>query len=389
MLRRKSRLTIAVVQIMLALMGQEVHAADELAVDVVKTPDAGVQPVAATDAEGRVHLVYFRGDPAGGDLFYTTREPRSDRFTTPIQVNSEPNSAVAMGTIRGGQVAIGRDGRVHVAWNGSGGATPKNAAGSTPMLYARSDADRGAFEPQRNLMKRTSALDGGGSIAADKKGNIYVTWHGRAEDAPDGETGRQLYVARSKDDGESFADETRALNHSTGACACCGTKSLADRDGNVYVLFRAAATTSQRDLTLATSRDEGKSFTSANLHPWKLDACPMSSESMAESAEFVVLAWRRPGRCISPRSTVSPGGSTPRNPRPVKGQESIPPWPSAPREKSFSPGRRTRDGNEEDHSAGSSSIERARPSAQRAASPTGYPHGACPPPHGLARKVRS
>ena len=63
---------------------------------------------------------------------------------------------------------------MHVAWNGSDAAlprgvtNPKTQKAGSPMLYARSNAQRTAFEPQRNLMTHTYNLDGGGSLAADK-----------------------------------------------------------------------------------------------------------------------------------------------------------------------------------------------------------------------------
>ena len=37
-----------------------------------------------------------------------------------------------------------------------------------------------AFEPQRNVMQFAEGLDGGGSVAADVQGNVYVAWHGDA-----------------------------------------------------------------------------------------------------------------------------------------------------------------------------------------------------------------
>ena len=138
---------------------------------------------------------------------------------------------IATGTIRGAQVALWRGGRVHVAWNGPGGARPANPIKGVPMLYARSNPKRTAFEPRRNLMRRTSGLDGGGSVAADREGNVYVGWHGRVEDAPEGEKGRRFFVARSKDAGATFAPEEPTLSRETGACGCCGTRGLADSRG--------------------------------------------------------------------------------------------------------------------------------------------------------------
>ena len=40
-------------------------------------------------------------------------------WSAPVSVNNEPKSAIAMGTIRGAQLAIGKAGTIHVAWNGA------------------------------------------------------------------------------------------------------------------------------------------------------------------------------------------------------------------------------------------------------------------------------
>jgi hypothetical protein len=146
-------------------------------VAVIATPDGGIQPQAVAEDASVVHLIYFKGEPAGGDLFYVHSKPGATEFSKPIRVNSQPECAVAMGTIRGGQLALGRDRRVHVAWNGSQKAAPPNPIKGSLMLYTRLKEDRGAFELQRNLMQRTFYLDGGGSIGADRDGNVYVAWH--------------------------------------------------------------------------------------------------------------------------------------------------------------------------------------------------------------------
>lgn len=85
-------------------------------VTVVTTPDGGIQPQAVTDARGTVHLVYFKGEPAGGDLYYARLGPGDEIFLRPMWINSQDGSAIAMGTIRGAQIATGKNGRVQVAW---------------------------------------------------------------------------------------------------------------------------------------------------------------------------------------------------------------------------------------------------------------------------------
>ena len=270
-------------------------------VTVLETPDGGIQPQTAVGPDGAIHLTYFKGEPGKGDVFYARAASGQTRFSDPVRANSQPGSAVAMGTIRGAQVALGRGGRVHVAGNGAGGARPANPVGGSPMLYARSNPEGTAFEPQRNLMRTTSQLDGGGSVAADREGNVYVGWHGRAEAAPEGEKGRRFFVARSADDGETFAPEKPALDKETGACGCCGTRAFADSRGAVYFLYRAATENVGRDMTLLTSRDHGGHFEATTLHPWRLFTCPMSSESFAEGAAGVSAAWETDGQVLFSR----------------------------------------------------------------------------------------
>src|SRR5437016_1650781 len=79
-------------------------------VTILKTPDEGIQPQAVMDAKGVLHLLYFKGDPAGGDLYYVRRISDKQHFADPIRVNSQPGSATAVGTIRGGQLAVGKGG---------------------------------------------------------------------------------------------------------------------------------------------------------------------------------------------------------------------------------------------------------------------------------------
>jgi hypothetical protein len=42
---------------------------------------------------------------------------------------------------------------------------------------------------------------------------------------------------------------------------------------------------------LLASRDHGKTFQGSMIHPWEINACPMSSMSFAESAGTTLAAW--------------------------------------------------------------------------------------------------
>src|SRR6516162_3844265 len=77
---------------------------------VLETPLHGIQPQAVVDRTGVLHLIYFTGDPSHGDLSYVRRGPSQSAFSSPIRVNTESASVLAIGSIRGGQLAVGRDG---------------------------------------------------------------------------------------------------------------------------------------------------------------------------------------------------------------------------------------------------------------------------------------
>jgi hypothetical protein len=269
---------------------------DKKGVQILPVPGRGIQPQVAV-SEGVVHLIYFAGDPKHGDVFYTRSGDFGSTFSRAMRVNSQEGSAIAIGAIRGAQISVGRRNRVHVAWNGSDTADPRGPinpeAGTpgSPMLYARLD-DRGdAFEPQRNLMQRTFGLDGGGTVAADHDGNVYVGWHGKSPGARQGEAGRQVWIARSRDEGRTFANELPASQEPTGACGCCGMRLFADSHGVIYGLYRSAKEGVHRDIYLIRSQDSGNSFSVALLHRWNINACPMSSMSLVQAGDETLGAW--------------------------------------------------------------------------------------------------
>ncbi len=296
------------------------NSAEAGGVTLLQTPNGGIQPQAAVDSHGVLHLIYYTGEAGAGDVSYVRMKPGETRFSTPIRVNSQNGSAIAMGTIRGAQIAIGAAGRVHVVWNGSDKAAPKGPGGN-PMLYSRLDDSGTAFEPQRNLITWAGGLDGGGTLAADGASNVYVVWH--ANPSRDGEEHRAVYMAHSANSGKTFGREKRINSLPTGVCGCCALRAFADRDGNVYAFYRAATDKVYRDMYLLTSVDKGVTFRSDKVHPWNINACPMSSSSMTETKSTVKAAWEtqgqvyfadfQPGKGMLDSPTAAPtGGGSPR-----------------------------------------------------------------------------
>jgi hypothetical protein len=278
------------VPVLISLAGIPRPSEDRTGVNVIRTPDGGIQPQVAVDRDGVVHLIYFKGEEMAGDLYYVRKSSRDTEFSKPLRVNSVPSSAIATGSIRGAQIALGRSGRVHVAWLGSGKAQPRGPGNATPMLYTRLNDAGTAFEPQRNVMQFAVGLDGGGSVAADDFGNVYVVWHGNPD--KDGEANRRVWVAHSHDDGKTFEREVLANKDHTGACGCCGLRAFADDHGTLYILYRAAREGIHRDMYLLTSSNQGRTFEEDLVSQWELNACPMTTDYVSQAEADVLIAWQ-------------------------------------------------------------------------------------------------
>src|SRR4051812_27697420 len=293
----RSRIAAAILAAAMAAAPRALPAAGVAGVSIVSTPNGGIQPQAIVDPNGTIHLLYFSGEPAHGDLFYVRRGARDSAFTPPIAVNSIRGSAIATGSVRGGQLAIGRGGRVHVAWNSSQ-PIDRDGASHATMWYARLAPGGTSFDPQRAIGTQTKNLDGGGSIAADAAGAVYVTWH--AAGTVEGEQNRRLYVAASRDDGGTFGPE-RTIAVEGGACGCCGVETIVDTGGRLQLLYRAAGGGVHRDAMWLTPGAPSP----ITLQPWELPACPMTTFAMANGPDGIVAAWETQQQIYS--AVLSPG----------------------------------------------------------------------------------
>lgn len=263
-------------------------------VSLESVPEGGVQPQVVSTTDGTRHLVYLTGDARGGNVRYTSKRRGDSGWSPACTVNSQPSSAVAMGTIRGAQIATGKDGSIHIVWNGPGGKHQPSS-----LYYSRS-MDRGAsFEPQKDLRASTQALDGGASIAASPKGEVFIVWHGAPAGAEPGEINRRVFVLKSTDNGGTFSEPRIANADDPGVCACCSLKTFVSPSGELLTLYRAARSMSQRDIIALSSTDGGATFHHRTVGTWAINACPMSSASVISAGATTRAAWEAEGRVYS------------------------------------------------------------------------------------------
>ena len=273
------------------------------AVTLLRLPEGGRLPSALVDDDGVVHVVYFQGEPRSGDLLYVKRAPGEADWSEPQYVNSQAETAVGIGPIDGGQVALGADGRLHVVWF---------KLGRTDFLYTRTDDAGTGFERQFTLAGG-EGVEAGPTVAADREGGVYVFWH--TGEPPEAE--RTVWMAVSHDNGRTFEPARPISAAAEGACDCCGLRALTEEPGVVHVSYRGAGENVRRGQRLLTSRDSGRTFEDIGIDDWRINACPISTTSLAAGPDGAAVAWENAGQVfLSPvdrldklEEALSPDGS--------------------------------------------------------------------------------
>ncbi len=252
-------------------------------VSVLRAPADAKLPQVAIDDAGTLHLVYYIGSMSSGDLFHVSRAPEATEWSAPVQVNSQPHSVTGVGPIDGGQIAIGPDGLLHVAW-----------FHNNPMrfYYARSDG-AGGFEEQQVLsVKDEGGVESGATVAVDADGNVYVFWH--ADPVEDAQ--RRVYMAVSRDNGALFELPRAVSPEAEGACGCCGLRAITDDTGAVHVSYRGAGDNIHRGMRLLTTADKGRTFSDQLIQPWDVGACPVATTTLSAGPDGTKVAWETEGQ---------------------------------------------------------------------------------------------
>jgi len=262
-------------------------------VNLLRVPNGGIQPQVVKDSAGTVHLLYYLGDPANGDLYYVRSKDDGNSWSAPLHVNSVAGDAIAVGNIRGGQLAIGKNQRPYVVWLGSKPLPGQQAQAGMSLLFSRLKDDGSGFEAERNLQGHTLDMDGGASVAASETGDVFLVWHASAVKGGE-ERDRKVWVSHSADEGKTFETEHEAWPKSTGACGCCSLKALYG-SGKLRVFYRSAENNQNRDPYLLTSADKGATFSGEKLSDWVANTCPMSTFALDDFHGKLFAAWERKG----------------------------------------------------------------------------------------------
>lgn len=307
------------------------------------------EPAIASSEDG-VSIVWIehRADKEADVIFQrfdSNGQPESER----VRVNPQQGQAKSW---RGDPptIKVGQDGVIYVGWT----AKVEGEQGSANTLYLSVSRNNGqSFESPVKVNDDTApASHGMHSLAVDNSGRIYFAWlderylnshkeqanvnkglketyhfektaffqHQESEHKP--EPNAELYFAVSSDNGKTFSPNKRLAEN---VCPCCKTSLLPATDGHIYASWRQVLAGDFRHIAVASSNDNGNSFSSPVVvsdDKWQISACPVSGASLISSSENTLrVAWftageagqkglylaesKDGGKTFSPRALIS------------------------------------------------------------------------------------
>lgn len=263
------------------------------------------EPAVATASDGSAYIAWVEHRADGqADVFLSKLNPGGEQALAPTRVNPEAGLATAW---RGDQptIAVAADGTVYVCWSAR-----VAAKGHETNLYLSTSRDGGKnFQPPVKINDDAKpAQHGMHSMALAGDGRLYFAWLDERNLSPAAplekhrgemkamESNRELFTAYSEDGGRTVARNQLVARE---ACPCCKTALATAPDGRVYVGFRQVLKGDYRHIAVASSTDQGRTFSAPLIvsdDQWVIAGCPVSGPALlAEDGGALKVLWYTEG----------------------------------------------------------------------------------------------
>jgi hypothetical protein len=276
----------------------------------ISVGDAGAaEPAVAISPDGSAYAVWVAHRQAEADVMLArvTADGRVDG--PPVRVNPQAGTATAW---RGDPptIALAPDGNVFVGWT----ARVQTESGQAADINISVSRDRGrSFDPPVKINDDSKPAEHGmHSLTIARDGRVYVAWLDERNVAPmpmknekmemktggkHTENNRELFIANSSDGGRSFSKNERVA---TNVCPCCKTALVTNSAGRLFIAWRQVLPGDFRHIAVATSPDQGRTFTSQVIvsdDQWVLSGCPVSGAALSASGDGSVrVLWYSEGK---------------------------------------------------------------------------------------------
>ncbi len=167
--------------------------------------------------------------------------------------------------------------------------------GLTDLMFARAPIGHGWEKPNKITDKKKPSANVFSGLAVSPRCSVHAVWLDQRDrkNLPPGTA--SVYIASSFDRGATFGPNISVVE---GVCPCCRPSLAFGAKGEIYVSWRHVFEGNERDIAVAVSTDDAKSFsTPVRVSPdgWKVQGCPHSGAEMIQRDDRLYVTWYSDG----------------------------------------------------------------------------------------------
>jgi hypothetical protein len=221
-------------------------------------------------------------------LSMSTSSDGGDSFEPPVLI-SEPNATVSSHGENSPTLAINGI-EFYALWE------QNNATGGTDLMFARSLRFGRKFDkPIKITDKEKPSSNAFSYLAVAPNGDLYAVWLDARDPQNTMPGTSHVFMTKSTDKGATWSKNFAVANN---VCPCCRPTIAFGAQGEVFVAWRNVTAGDVRDMRLATSTDNGATFSQPvpmAQDNWKISGCPHSGPSLLLKGKRLYAAWHSEG----------------------------------------------------------------------------------------------
>lgn len=240
----------------------------------------GRDPVVSVRASGALSLLKVDQ----GNLVLQTSHDGGDSFDEGVRVNDVAGEVTSHGE-SSPQMQVRTRSEFYCVWQ-----KRKGDGDGSVLRFARSLNWGESFSKAIDV-DPTAPSQSFFTMNVSPKGVIYIAWLDGRERGKGRPGTSAVYLTKSKDKGVTFEKPVRVT---LDVCPCCRPSLAFGPEGNVYVTWRGVLENNVRDIFVASSADEGATWSTATRvaeDQWVLNGCPHSGGSMASIGKRLFITW--------------------------------------------------------------------------------------------------
>ena len=261
------------------------------------------EPVIAAGQDGTIFVAWVEHKEGGkSDLWLAHFNGEGKALRQPLRVNPNMDEVTAW---FGGPtaLAVAQDGSVYLGWTARAAS---EGHATTLYLSASHDGGQSFASPVKINDDSKPAVHGMQSLAVAPDGRIYAAWldernitgpqPSQKAEGHHMESNREVFISSSTDGGRSFSPNVRVASE---VCPCCKTSLAVATNGRLYVSWRQVLPGDFRHIAVASSTDEGRTFSTRVIvsdDRWVLTGCPVSGPALEAGTDNVLrVLWYTAG----------------------------------------------------------------------------------------------